>query len=316
MSKQLNWAFFVQLGNNMWSDPAEKDGIHAFPGQPENVMAADYMRFDENLWREMSAKLQHVGANMVVLDLGEGLQYESHPELAVRGSWSKEKLSAELSRLRGMGLEVIPKLNFSTCHDQWMGEYSRMVSTKAYYAFCRDIIAEVCELFDHPRFFHIGMDEEGIDCQRKYNYVVIRQGELWWHDFNFLADCVRAGGSRPWIWCPWVWADHLLQQENFLQKMPQDVLISGWYYGDFKTPQDNARLEMYSLLDKAGFDQIPTGSTWTNDENFPGTVKYCNEIIAPERLLGYLQAPWFPVLEQYREKQLAAIDIMAEAIAL
>ena len=29
-----------------------------------------------------------------------------------------------------MGLEVIPKMNFSTCHDSWLKNYQRMVSTK------------------------------------------------------------------------------------------------------------------------------------------------------------------------------------------
>ena len=39
-----------------------------------------------------------------------------------------------------------------------------------------DLIAEVSELFDGPRFFHIGMDEETFQHQRMYHYVVVRQG--------------------------------------------------------------------------------------------------------------------------------------------
>ena len=62
--------------------------------------------------------------------------------------------------LRALGIEPLPKLNFSTCHDAWLGPYSRMVSTPAYYDVCRDLIDEVAELFGGPRFFHLGMDEE------------------------------------------------------------------------------------------------------------------------------------------------------------
>ncbi|MBQ1229154.1 MAG: uracil permease, partial [Firmicutes bacterium] len=39
-----------------------------------------------------------------------------------------------------MGITIIPKLNFSTNHDVWLGEYSRMVSTSIYYGVCRDLI--------------------------------------------------------------------------------------------------------------------------------------------------------------------------------
>ena len=40
---------------------------------------------------------------MVVMDLGEFLEYPSHPELAVKGSWSADRMRAEVKRLRAMG---------------------------------------------------------------------------------------------------------------------------------------------------------------------------------------------------------------------
>ena len=36
---------------------------------------------------------------MIVVDLGEGLVYPSHPELSIKGSWTPEKLRTELDRL-------------------------------------------------------------------------------------------------------------------------------------------------------------------------------------------------------------------------
>ena len=30
--------------------------------------------------------------NMVVIDLGDGVKYESHPEIAVKGAWSTTEL--------------------------------------------------------------------------------------------------------------------------------------------------------------------------------------------------------------------------------
>ena len=68
-------------------------------------------------------------------------------------------MQAEIQRLNSMGIEVIPKLNFSTTHNGWMGDYSHMVSSKPYYRMCEDVIRDVVEIFGHPRYFHIGLDE-------------------------------------------------------------------------------------------------------------------------------------------------------------
>ena len=93
------------------------------------------------------------GMNMVLVDLGDGVKYESHPEIAVNNAWSTARLKQELAKLREMGLEPIPKLNFAAGHDVWLGKYSRMVSTDIYYGVCKDLIEEVSALFDKPRFF-------------------------------------------------------------------------------------------------------------------------------------------------------------------
>ena len=77
----------------------------------------------------------------------------------------------EVVRLREMGLEPIPKLNFSTCHDAWLGPYARMVSTPQYYQVVKDLIAETIEMFGNPRLFHLGMDEEALVHQRQFEYV-------------------------------------------------------------------------------------------------------------------------------------------------
>jgi hypothetical protein len=55
---------------------------------------------------------------------------------------------------------------------------------------------EVSDLFDKPRFFHLGMDEENAEDQKWLNHVVIRQHDLWWHDFYFFVDQVEKNGSR------------------------------------------------------------------------------------------------------------------------
>lgn len=308
------WACLCHLGFNMWTDFEEKDGVKGFHfGENYEASATSRLRFQRDAWEKIVAMLVKSGCNMIILDIGEGVRFDCYPEIAAEDAWSKDELRAELTRLRGLGFEVIPKLNFSTCHDEWMGPYCRMVSTPKYYEFVKNIIAECAELFDHPRFFHIGMDEEGIECQNDYNYVVIRQGDLWWHDFNFICDCVRDAGSRPWIWADYIW-DH---EKIFLERMPKDVLMSNWYYGNF--PDDysasHKSTHAYELLAEHGFDQIPTGSLYFNaHKNLPKTAEFARRHFNDEHLLGFMQTIWHSTTEDHLQDYENAIKDLAETI--
>ena len=307
---------FLQLGNNMWSDVPVKDWALTKKEDLADVSSLDVLRFDEAVWRRLTDRMEQKGFNAVVMDLGEGCVYPSHPELAVKGSWSAERLQKELARLRGMGLEPIPKLNFSTSHDTWLKEYGRMVSTPEYYKVCADLIRDVCDIFGRPRLFHLGYDEETMGNQVKYAYAVIRQGELWWHDFNFFVKTVEKLGMRPWIWSDFMWH----HRDEFLKRMPKSVMQSNWYYRqwfDFETiPKERkVHLESFLTLEKAGFDQIPCGSNWACEENIAGLVKFCRKNIAPERLKGFLMTTWGPTLPNHEAKLLRGIDLAAAAWA-
>ena len=316
MQKKLDWIYLAHLGYNMWYEPVEdKLGVHCVPYTSDKrfgyVHATDKMRFENSRWEDLTRQLKEAGCTTILLDLGEGLQYESHPELAAEGAWSKEKLAEEISRLKAMGIELLPKLNFSACHDQWMGEYGRMLSTSVYYRVARDLISEVCELFDNPRMFHLGMDEETPQHQVRNNIMIIRQGDLWWYDLNRLADFTRAAGSRPWIWSDYGWG----HWDEFRNRMSRDIVQSNWYYGEFANSEpDLTYYTLYDKLESAGFDQIPAGSSCGSMKNFPMTVDYCGSRIAPERLLGYMQTVWAPVMEETKIWLDDSVNSMAEGI--
>ncbi len=300
-SKQI-WGNLLHLSYNMWWDWDP-------PGKIRNGSYRPYLRFDRSLWNDLTQRMVDVGMNLVVIDLGDGVKYKSHPEIAVEHAWSTDELRAELARLRKIGLEPVPKLNFSTTHDLWLGPYSRMVSTDKYYAVCRDLIAEVCELFDKPRLFHIGMDEETAQHQRDHLYVVIRQFDLWWHDFLFYVAEVEKGGARAWMWSDYVW-EH---PELFYKRMPKSVLQSNWYYGT-KFTDDEKMVKPYRELGEHGYDQVPTGSNWTSPDNFALTVDFCTRNIPPQHLLGFLQTAWHPTLEKFRDVHEKAIDQVGAVI--
>jgi len=141
---------------------------------------------------------------------------------------------------------------------------------------------------------------------------VVRQYGLYWHDFHFYCDEVVRGGSRPWIWSDKFWHT----PEDFLKEMPESVLQSNWYYGtsfEDEPPERRNRVLTYVELDKHGFQQIPTASNHSTPDNFGLTVEYCAPRIDPSRLLGFMQTPWRPTTEQFRQHHIDAIDQVADA---
>jgi hypothetical protein len=310
---EMIWSNLLHLSYNMWGDwpnPAVKGPFWC---------AQPYLRFDENLWNELLERMVTAGFNQVVIDVGDGVLFRSHPEISVENAWTPDKLHKELEKLRGMGLEPIPKLNFSTCHDQWLGKYSRMVSTPEYYKVCEDLIFETIDLFGKPRFFHLGMDEEEAQHQTAFEHVVLRRFDLWWRDFHFLRERVEIKGVRPWIWSDYVW-NH---SDVFYEKMPRSVVQSNWYREPLQGPaksvyggvfnMDIGCVKAYVDLDKQGFDQIPTVSNWETPENIYGTIRFCKEHLSPDKLLGFILTPWRPTLPQTRDRHIDAIDHFAKA---
>ncbi len=275
---------------------------------------------DESVWDAAIQRMAEQGINTIVINLDDAVLWKTHPEIAVQHAWSPEYLRKKLAEIRALGIEPVPLLNFSSTHDAWLGEYSRMLSTKIYYNVCKDLIGEAIDIFDKPRFFHLGMDEETYKHQSKsthpFDYIVIRQNDLWWHDLYFYIDAVEEKGVRPWVWSDYQWNN----PEEFYQKMPKSVVQSNWYYSpkfnpDTVTDGQRKQIKAYAGLEREGYDQIPTASFHTNDrpKSIGNTVKYCSSHISDEHLMGFMQTFWMPTVEQNRTRILKGIDLIGEA---
>lgn len=318
-SDKLIWAYLMHLGLHFSSD---RD-----TAMWKEYNVADTLRCETDFWRETVDRAARSGVNMIVIDLLEGVQYRSHPELAIKGSWSRDQLREELQRMRELGIEPIPKLNFSATHDTWLGEYGRMLSTGVYYEVCRNLIAEAIELFDKPRFLHLGMDEETAQHQIDHAHVTIRQHDLWWHDLNFYVNEVEKAGVRPWVWSDYEWH----HPERFYEHMPRLVLQSNWYYGDkFDMPRTRAeelqattidaltgskidRPKTYINLDMRLYDQVPTGSNFLGPRNFQRTVEYCAQFLDRQRLKGFMQTTWVGTYAAMRGRHASALTQLSQA---
>ena len=321
--QHMIWANLLHLSYNMWEDntPVEyKDDSNNYTTCWETRKWAHCYRpnltFDETVWNILLKDMANAGMNMVVIDLGDAVVYDSHPEIAVKNAWTPDKLKKELKKIRALGLEPIPKLNFAATHDVWMGEYHRMVSTKKYYEVCKNLINEVIDIFNTPRFFHLGMDEETASHQRNHNYVVIRQHDLWWHDLYFLIGEVEKRNVRAWIWSDYAW-NH---PDVFFRKMPKSVLQSNWWYDGTSFDLDKLEephktyVKLYYELEAHGYDQIPTGSSYSNDKNMEATVAECAGFIDKSRLLGFMTTAWQPTLAPCLDTHKETIRQIARAM--
>ncbi|HRE53069.1 MAG TPA: hypothetical protein PK339_16740, partial [Flavitalea sp.] len=184
--KDKIWGLIISLTKNGSSE-------YIKPGFPLTDIFGyrDYLWLSEKLWNDAFVRMAEEGINMALIQVGNSIKLDSHPEIAIRDAWSTTRLRAELDKIRKLGIEPIPLLNFSATHDVWLKQYSRMLSTEEYYKVCSDVIREVADLFDKPRFFHLGMDEETANHQKNYDYVVIRQNDLWWKDLYFYLNEVE-----------------------------------------------------------------------------------------------------------------------------
>ena len=299
---------------NMWCD--WENPVPMSYGKEETAIRwpSDKVRADLAVWREWTDAMAREKLNMAVIDIGEALVYPSHPELAAKGAFTPERMQKELERLRGLGIEPIPKLNFSAGHNRWMNDYRRMMGTSEYRKVCAELIDDVCAVFGRPRFFHIGYDEETAGHQSRFQYVVVRQGDVWWRDFLSVVEAVEKNGARAWCFSDLSWR-HL---DEFLQRMPRSVVQCPWNYSKVEGHPEYVQT-VESMLD-AGYDMIPDVGTFTakaQDAIATGEGERLFERFTtrgyPEKqLLGFLLCSWARPIPYHRMKGLKSIAYLGE----
>ena len=281
------------------------------------------LTFQDDVWDYIVEEAEKTGLNTIVLDVGDGIQYASHPEISLPDAWTRKRVHNEVKRCREKGIALIPKLNFATPHHYWLGEYSRMVSTNIYYKVADDLIKEVYELFEKPEYIHLGFDEEDAKHVKGKELAIYRQGELFWHDLRYLMDSVIEAGAKPWIWsCPL-----FNNPEEYKKHIGiKDAVLSPWYYNAFRpehwTPVESRAeyVAYYNEGDYAkmgikfveedpflvlfrkvalplmeeGYNYIPCASVFNRcDWNTHDLLEYFKLNAPDNQVLGFITAPWF-----------------------
>lgn len=300
MPNQL-WAILLHFGCNMW----RKEGsFNCHLKDEEESIYRDFLYTDKETWEKVTSFLPSCGINTVLIDMGEGVQYDSHPELAVKGSWTKDEFREELNRLRSLGLTPLPKFNFSAGHNAFMKEHAYTVGTDRYNQVCCDLISEVCDLFNRPEFFHLGLEEEDMESQGSQPVAFVRPPYKKTADALVLFEACRKNGVRPWIWVDPDTIKGFGGEDAFQNNVPKDVLISNWYYGIIKDSADicqtNERAALYQKIGQWGYEQVPTASTWSWYLNAKQTMRFCKQHVESSSIRGFMTAPWlFTVPNNY-----------------
>ncbi len=304
------WGIMAYLSRNQWSPISDE------------ISCAD------DFWDYLIDQCEANGINAILLDVGDGVQYSRHPELALKNSWSAERVRQEVQKCRAKGIEIIPKVNFSADHAFWLKDYYRMTSSPVYYTVCHDIIEEIYEMFEQPKYIHIGMDEENYAMLQRYDYICFRKGELLMHDLKFMIDEVNKLGAKPLMWAD-IFLDH---PDMFTSHIPaDDVILMPWYYHAFKREHSTPVKVWWEILGlenevnyaehpeykqgrrfiedrpehvkfretavpymKHGYKYIPTPSVWGRSEyNTEEMVEYFHDgTPSDDQIVGFITAPW------------------------
>lgn len=231
--------------------------------------------------------LLSLGFNSVLLEVGDWLQWESHPEIRHPQAFSKEEFKHFLDRWKKLGLTPLPKLNFSAACDDWLKVYSRMPGTRECRKVCADLMKECYELFSKPRYFHLGMDEETPENQANAPFSCVRRNGVLWKDVFHLFHTCETLGSQPWIWSDC----YHRSPEEFFRNMPKSVLQSPRSH--IATEKDYALWEeSVEALDRAGYRYALCCSDLQGNDLSHRVMKRAKTLCRPQALAGFFAEPF------------------------
>jgi len=187
--------------------------------------------------RELMARVAALGYDAILWELENQVAWESCPECADEGAWTKAQFHELLDYSRALGLEPIPLLQ-TIGHAEYVLSHPKYhsfrehpgysdcycVSNPSVRPFLQRWIAEYCEMFSGLKYFHLGGDEAYRfgSCR---NCSVRDRHALYGEHIDALAADLKARNIRPGIW-----GDMILEDADKLDSISRDVVIWDWNY--------------------------------------------------------------------------------------
>ena len=257
--------------------------------------------FEADVAIEVIDKLAELKFDHLILDIEDGLEFASHPELRRHYTVSKDILSPVLAAARKKGLTIIPKLNFSASgrnhHDEWLyphtnnPDWTGAVFKGIYAEVATDVINEIIDFIKPEAFFHIGMDE---DHNRSYDQYVTTLCRL-----NKL---LSARKLRPVMWNDSGYdypegqnklhADKCMYAES---RIPNSIVQTVWNYSE-------PRPDVVRRLKKQGF------TVWGAPGKDAEQVKLWRKALLAENGDGLLMTNWRKCDKAHRDELMSTLD--------
>lgn len=247
---------------------------------------------DVNVALEVVDAMAEVGLNLLVVDCADGVSYKSHPELKRRYTIPMSSLMRIVKRARKHGIELVPKLNFAqsgqNLHNHWFRPYHRSLFDSAeYWRRGFQLMDELIEAFDPPRFFHVGMDEDHWRSLRQYARAV-----------NTLDAGLKERGLRTVMWkdCQDYASGeaHVEKSRASESKIPKDIVQVPWGYARVKG-------EEVRRLRRKGFE------VWGAPGRDADNVRGWRDALLRYGGTGILLTRWIPCRPGTRSELLKAI---------
>ena len=240
-------------------------------------------------------------------DQGCSLEFDSRPELASRGAFSKKEIEEFIALARDCGIEVIPELEsfghmgYITKLDKYRHLFEA-IEGKHFGAICpshpetleilEDLIKEVAELFP-AEYIHAGFDEVNFgSCPRCRERLKEEEPwEIFARHVETVRDIMDRYGKKMMMW-----GDHLTSEPRLADRIPKDIVICDWQYFDVDASA------VTGLLEK-GLDVIccpaltnffkvihPREGNLQNIKDFAGVAAENRS----SRMLGMMNTVWCP----------------------
>lgn len=244
-------------------------------------------------------KMKESGFNTVILDIADGVIYKSHPELTRHYSVPMDDLKQFADRARELGIDFIPKLNFSrsgrNLHDKWLYPHwdeLNFVSKRAEYRkVALDVMEEIINVCKPQNYFHIGMDEDHHRSLTQYVETI-----------KFFDNYLKSKGLQTVVWndtayenrdvIAQVHADKMKAAEPYLRKGMTHIV---WDY-------DLVHKDLVQRLTNFGFE------VWVAPGDNLKRIEKWDEVMRNEGGDGFLFTKWIKCSDENRETLLSHID--------
>jgi len=256
--------------------------------------------FNLALGLELIEQMAALGLNMLVIDIEDGVAFQSHPELKKHYTHPMSVLADLVQKAGDLNIEVVPKLNFAQSarfkHNDWFQPYARsLFDNPEYWQRAFQIIDEILEVTQPERFFHIGMDEDHERSYRQYVEAILT-----------LRNRLAERKLRTVIWndgaCNWhnaeIHRDKSLRAE---QELPGDIVQVVWDYKNWdRSVQDRIRHQGFEL--------------WVAPGNNPDHIRNTEAHLAEIGGTGILLTSWIHCIPANRNRLLTSLRTSAQAL--